>query len=248
MALIIPMAATEMSSALIPTLSAYSFNLRTRSLNSVLFWGVQIPATFLFSIILDNSKFRRRTRGVIALTVSLVIVVASWALTIAVQVKHGLKRSAPSPAWDWTDGAPFVEFVFIILLTGIAYAIDQMMVMWVIASFSNEPRLLARYGGFFKGMLSAGLCVAFGLEAGRVSYLYVVPQHPRPPTGCTILTHRCSAQTITQATLMVVSFPIMFFLVSRCVMDTNYLHEATVIPPVHVSGGKDVPEGETQEI
>ena len=178
MALIIPMAATEMSSALIPTLSAYSFNLRTRSLNSVLFWAVQIPATFLFSIILDNSKFRRRTRGVIALTVSLIIVLASWALTIAVQVKHGLKRGAPSPAWDWTDGEPFVEFVFVILLTGTAYAIDQMMVMWVIASFSNEPRLLARYGGFFKGMLSAGLCVAFGLEAGGVSYLYVAPSIP----------------------------------------------------------------------
>ncbi|OAA71716.1 hypothetical protein LEL_08951 [Akanthomyces lecanii RCEF 1005] len=225
-ALIIPMAATEMSSALIPTLSAYSFNLRTRSLNSVLFWAVQIPATFLFSIILDNSKFRRRTRGVIALTVSLIIVLASWALTIAVQVKHGLKRGAPSPAWDWMDGEPFVEFVFVILLTGTAYAIDQMMVMWVIASFSNEPRLLARYGGFFKGMLSAGLCVAFGLEAGGVSYL---------------------TQTITQATLMVVSFPIMFILVSKCVMDTNYLHEATVIPPAHISGGKEVREGETQD-
>jgi hypothetical protein len=159
------MAATEMSSALIPTLSAYSFNLRTRSLNSVLFWGIQIPATFLFSLILDNTKFRRRARGIIALMVSLVIVGASWGLTIAVQVKHGLVRDAKSPAWDWTD------FLFVILLTGIAYAIDQMMVMWVISAFSNEPKLLARYGGFFKGMLSAGLCIAFGLEAGGVSYL-----------------------------------------------------------------------------
>lgn len=167
------MAATEMSSALIPTLSAYSFNLRTRSLNSVLFWGIQIPSTFIFGLILDNKRLRRRLRGVMALTISLVIVAASWGLTIGVQLKYGLKRGSPSPAWDWTSGTPFTEFTFVILLTGIAYAIDQMMVMWVISAFSNEPRLLARYGGFFKGMLSAGLCVAFGLEAGGVSYLFV---------------------------------------------------------------------------
>jgi hypothetical protein len=179
--LIIPMAATEMSSALIPTLSAYSFNLRTRSLNSVLFWGIQIPSTFLFGLVLDNKRFRRRIRGVMALTISLLIVLASWALTIGVQVKYNLKRDVASPAWDWTDG-PFVEFCFVILFTGIAYAIDQMMVMWVISAFSNEPKLLARYGGFFKGMLSAGLCVAFGLEAGGVSYLLVTS-----PYGRTIL-------------------------------------------------------------
>lgn len=169
------MAATEMSSALIPTLSAYSFNLRTRSLNSVLFWGIQIPTTFLFGLILDNKRFRRRIRGIMALTVSLIIVIASWGITIGVQVKYGLKRGSASPEWDWTDGTPFTEFLFVILLTGIAYAIDQMMVMWVISSFSNEPKLLARYGGFFKGMLSAGLCIAFGLEAGGVSYLFVLP-------------------------------------------------------------------------
>ncbi|KFY04164.1 hypothetical protein V491_09445 [Pseudogymnoascus sp. VKM F-3775] len=210
--LIIPMAATEMSSALIPTISAYSFNLRTRALNGVLFWAIQIPSTFLFGLVLDNKRFSRRVRGMMALTISLAIVMTSWGLTIGVQIKHGLKRDAPSPAWDWTDG-PFSEFLFVILLTGIAYAIDQMMVMWVISAFSNEPKLLARYGGFFKGMLSAGLCIAFGLEAGGVSYL---------------------AQTITQTLLMVISFPIMYFLVFKFVSDTNYFSESNVIPPDHV--------------
>lgn len=168
--LIIPMFATEMSSSLIPTISAYTFNLRTRSLNSVIFWAVQIPSTLAFGWVLDNDKFQRRMRGTMALTLSGIIVALSWALAIAVQVKHSLKRDLPSPQWDWTD-PEFIEFLFVIIFTGIAYAIDQMMVMWVISAFSNEPRLLARYGGFFKGMLSAGLCVAFGMEAGGASYL-----------------------------------------------------------------------------
>ncbi|QKX56317.1 uncharacterized protein TRUGW13939_03418 [Talaromyces rugulosus] len=215
-ALIVPMIATEMSSALIPTLSAYSFNLRTRSLNNVLFWAIQIPATFLYGLVLDNSRFRRRIRGLTALSIALVMVIISWSLSIIIQVKHHLKRDLPSPAWDWTDSA-FVEFSIMVIFTGISYAIDQMVVMWVISSFSNEPRLLARYGGFFKGMLSAGLCIAFGMESGKVSYLN---------------------QTITQSVLMIISFPIMYYIVMKCVLDTNYFTEDNVIPPQHVGSEK----------
>lgn len=161
-----------MSSALIPTLSAYSFNLRTRSLNSVLFWAIQIPSTFLFGCVLDNNRFSRRIRGFTALTLALAFVIVSWSLVLHILGKHDLRRDVSSPAWDWTDPA-YAEFCAMVLLTGIAYAIDQMMVMWVISAFSNEPRLLARYSGFFKGMLSAGLCIAFSLESAKVSYLFV---------------------------------------------------------------------------
>ncbi|GFF45122.1 uncharacterized membrane protein C6F6.04c [Aspergillus udagawae] len=100
-----------------------------------------------------------------------------------------------------------------ILLAGISLAIDQMAVMWILGAFSNEPRLLARYGGFFKAMLSAGLCLAFGLEAGSVSYV---------------------AQTAVQGGGMSLSFPVLFYLVFRCVSDTNYFAEEGVIPPQSV--------------
>ena len=108
-----------------------------------------------------------------ALVVSFVILMASWARATGLQVKYGLKHDAASPRWDWTY-RPFIKFCFVILLTGIAYAVDQMMVMWAISAFSNQPKLLARYCGFFKGVLSAGLCIAFVLEAGGVSYMSVV--------------------------------------------------------------------------
>ena len=41
-------------------------------------------------------------------------------------------------------------------------------------------------------------------------------------------------QTITQTVLVLISFPIMYFLVFKCVSDTNYFSENAVIPPVHV--------------
>ncbi|KAF7556673.1 hypothetical protein G7Z17_g1267 [Cylindrodendrum hubeiense] len=210
--LIVPMAATEMSSALIPTLTAHAFNLRTRSLSALINWTIQIPATLLFGLVLDNKRYARRIRGTMGLTISFVIVLIGWGLALSFQIKYGIKRDVESPAWDWTS-TPYVAYFFVIFFTGIAYAIDQMMVMWVMSSLSNEPKLLARYGGFFKGMLSAGLAIAFGQEAGGVSYL---------------------GQTLTQTIMQVVSFPVMFYLVLKYVSDTNYFAEEGVIPPQEI--------------
>jgi hypothetical protein len=106
------------------------------------------------------------------MAVAFIIVIVNWGLVLALQLQYNLKRDLPSPQWDWTDPV-YGKFIVMILLAGISLAIDQMAVMWILGAFSNEPRLLARYGGFFKAMLSAGLCVGFGLEAGSVSYVLV---------------------------------------------------------------------------
>lgn len=135
------MIAIEMSSALAPTLSAYAFSLRTRSLNGVLFWAVQILSTFLYGLVLDNGRFSRRVRDIVALTVAAVVVPVSWALALRTQVKHQLRRDLPALNLGWTD-SQYEEFSNMVLFTGVAYAIDQMIAMWVITAFSNGPRLL----------------------------------------------------------------------------------------------------------
>lgn len=57
------------------------------------------------------------------------------------------------------------------LIFGIIYATNQMVVMWTLSALSNDPFLLARYAGIYKAALSAGLCVTFGLVAAGVGYL-----------------------------------------------------------------------------
>jgi len=69
------------------------------------------------------------------------------------------------------DGRRSRERFLVIFFTGSAYAIDQTMVMWVMTAMSNEPRLLVRYGGFFKGVLNAVLAITPDQEASGVSYL-----------------------------------------------------------------------------
>jgi hypothetical protein len=37
---------------------------------------------------------------------------------------------------------------------------------------------------------------------------------------------------------MIISFPIMYYIVMKCVLDTNYFTEDNVIPPQHVGSEK----------
>jgi hypothetical protein len=50
-------------------MNAAYFSLRARALNSALYWLMQTVGTFGVAAILDMKKFRRRTRGLIGLTV-----------------------------------------------------------------------------------------------------------------------------------------------------------------------------------
>lgn len=76
--LILPMFATDLTLGLIPTLNAHSCNLRTRSLNNLLYWGIQIPTTLIYGMVLDNDKYVRRTRGLIGLAINVLVSVVGW--------------------------------------------------------------------------------------------------------------------------------------------------------------------------
>ena len=84
--------------------------------------------------------------------------------------KNNLDRNLPPPNYDWTD-PEFAGIMITYLIFGCLYAIHHMLIQWVISSWTNDPVMLARYAGLFKGILSAGLCVGFDLEAAGVSYM-----------------------------------------------------------------------------
>ncbi|KAK1765282.1 hypothetical protein QBC33DRAFT_561104 [Phialemonium atrogriseum] len=95
--------------------------------------------------ILDNEKFRfrRQTRRLIAfIAVAFIVILAAQAII---------------------DG-PISAFHSMTLLFDITYTTNQIAVIWILSSFTYEPRLLARYGGFSIAMLISGLCLVFKSE------------------------------------------------------------------------------------
>lgn len=150
---------------------AYYFNLRTRSLNNVLFQFVMIPAPLVFAWILDTSKVKsRRVRGLVGVTVLGAITLGTSGGLAAWISYNDVNQNIPARGVDWTDSTFAAAFILYILF-GIIYAIYQIAVQWTLAALSNDPVRCARHAGFFKGSTSLGMCVSFILDSQKVSYM-----------------------------------------------------------------------------
>ena len=155
----------ELALGILPSVSGRYFNLRTRAMNNVIFYLVQLPASVGVAYLADRLPLGRRARGYVTISVLGVFVFAGWiALLVWVAVSP-----APKGDVDWTDasfGGPFVLY----LLFGIIYGSHQQVGMWVMGTFTNEPTVLAIFGGLWKGVAAGGVAVQFGMAAAEVSY------------------------------------------------------------------------------
>lgn len=191
-------------------MNAFYFSLRTRSLNSLIYWLTQVLGTFFLSLILDSSKFDRRKRGIIGTTIVSIFVMTTWAGGAAFQ--KGFTRQSTPPNVDWTDsnfGGPFVLY----FMYGMSDAMYQSLCYWIMGALTNENYLLARYAGLYKGVQSAGAAISFGIDASGVPFIN---------------------ELAANFAMMGFSIPLMFYVVST-IRETNYGLEADVIVPGDVT-------------
>lgn len=193
--------------------TGYLFNLRTRSLNNLIFNFVMIPASLGFAFIMDTSKITsRRQRGLVSITIVGVVTLSLLCGTLGYLYTHGIDRNLPSPDLDWTDSAAH-PVLFLYVLFGITDACFQIVVQWTLSSMTNDPVLCARYFGAFKGTVSLGMCIAFTMDSQNVSY---------------------KAQVITQIVLYSLGLISLYTVLVKYIKETNYFSEENVIVPVSV--------------
>ena len=190
-------------------INAFYYSLRTRALNSMVYWLTQIIGTFGLSLILDNSKIGRKKRGLYGFVVTCIFVIATW-IGGAVFQQLFTRQSVP-PNVDWKDsnfGGPFVLY----FMYGVSDAMWQSWCYWIMGSLSNESYKLARYTGFYKGVQSAGSAVSFGIDSLQVPFI---------------------RELGANFGMMLFSMPLML-VVALKVSETNYTKEEEVIPPAHI--------------
>ncbi|CAB11728.1 Membrane transporter [Schizosaccharomyces pombe] len=151
-------------------LNSYYFSLRTRSLNNVLFWVIQFFVPYLFTLILDAKALKRRTRGIIGLTIQAVVIMATLSGELGWIVSKHIDLHDTSPDLDWTQRG-YGGALVLYLLMGIQYGSSIVSVQWCISLLSSDPDKYARYAGLYKGTQAAGMCVSFGIDAAGVSFL-----------------------------------------------------------------------------
>lgn len=187
-------------------INAFYYSLRTRSLDSMTYWLTQVIGTFGLSFILDNQRFKRRSRGLVGLAITCVFVLATWIGGAIFQTRF--TRNTVPPGVDWSDsefGGPFVLY----FMYGVSDAMWQCWCYWIMGTLSNESYKLARYAGFYKGVQSAGSAVSFGVDSLRVPFMN---------------------ELAANFAMMAFSMPFMFFVAWK-VNETNYTKESDVIPP-----------------
>lgn len=159
----------ELALGILPSVSGRYFNLRTRAMNNVIFYLVQLPASVACAYLTDKLPLARRARGYVTIIILGVFVFAGW-ITLLVWVSvSSTWASPPKGGVDWTDAdfrGPFALYLFF----GIIYGSHQQVGMWVMGTFTNEPTVLAIYGGLWKGVAAGGVAVQFGMAAAEVSY------------------------------------------------------------------------------
>ncbi|RFU33869.1 hypothetical protein B7463_g2471, partial [Scytalidium lignicola] len=207
------MFAGEMVLAPTSSINGYYFNLRTRSLNNLLFNVIMIPSPLLLGYLMDHPKIEsRRTRGLLGVTAIGVITMASLSGLLGWIITKGVDRNLPPPGADWTESAA-QGYIFLYLFFGIIDACFQIVVQWTLSALTNEPELCARYAGAFKGTVSFGMCIAFTLDSKAVSY---------------------KVQTIIQLVVYALALASLYYVISVYVTETNYFTEENVIVPASV--------------
>jgi hypothetical protein len=155
--------------------NAALFNVRTRSLNSLLFWGAQIIGALTWGLFLDYKFASRKTRARIFHGTVFVLTMAIWGGGYAVQ-KTYTRASVANPDFspmDYTDSG-YVGKMFLYMFYGAFDAILQTYAYWLMGALSNSSRKLALYAGFYNGIQSAGAAVMWRLDALKIPYLNII--------------------------------------------------------------------------
>lgn len=150
------------------------FNLRTRSLNSLLYWLAQMIGAIILGYILDLKRFSRPTRAKIGWTILFVLGLAIWGGGLKFQLEFTRDEVETVPPkitpMDYTEGR-YIGPMFLYIFYGGYDAIFQTYVLWTLGALSNNPKKVALYAGFYKGIQSAGAAIAWRLDAIAIPYM-----------------------------------------------------------------------------
>ncbi|KAJ6567184.1 MFS general substrate transporter [Mycena vulgaris] len=128
------------------------FNIRTRALNSMLYWSAQIVAGW-------------------GLVFIMVFVVHIWAYEYQKDyTRASLALIDPVDRIDFSE-KEYVGKVFLYIFFGILDAMWQTSVYWMMGAMSNDPNKLAYFTGFYKSIQSAGAAGSWRADAVLTPYM-----------------------------------------------------------------------------
>ncbi|KAH9816812.1 major facilitator superfamily domain-containing protein [Melampsora americana] len=148
------------------------FNLRTRSLDALLYWISQLIGSSFLGFCLDLSSKSNvlkspRRRGLLGWFLLTSVLFGTWGGGWVVQ--KGFDRQSVILKMDWSD-EQYTGRVILYIFYGIMDSMWQTYAYWIMAAFSDDPRTITSLVGFYKGIQAAGAAVIYRIDANEVSY------------------------------------------------------------------------------
>lgn len=146
------------------------FNVRTRSLNSLLYWLSQMVGAIMFGTIMDYLKWRRATRAKVGFFIVFIAGMAIWGGGLKFQMGVTRENVLDLGVIDFHDSS-YIGPMFLYMFYGVFDAIYQGYIFWILGTFSNNPKKVALYASFYKSLQSAFAAILWRLDAIGVSYM-----------------------------------------------------------------------------
>lgn len=119
------------------------FNLRTRGLNNVFYWGAQMIGSVGIGYMLDFCFKSRRTRGLVGVGIVGVLGTAIWAGALANQLNYSFHK-LPKQLDFKKSGNDFAGPFVLYFCFGLLDAMFQSLVYWVIGALADNSETLSR--------------------------------------------------------------------------------------------------------
>ena len=109
------------------------FNIRTRSLNSVLYYLAQIIGAWIFGFALDSERFTRSTRAKAVLIILLVLTFVIWGGGYDLQKQYNREETSAEDyvKLDWSDSG-YVSKMFLFMFYGAYDSVWQTTSYWYV--------------------------------------------------------------------------------------------------------------------
>ncbi|CAG8126104.1 unnamed protein product [Penicillium olsonii] len=148
------------------SVNGMNFDLRTRSLNSALYWIAQMLGGLVMGMLLDTPQLTRPMRARVAWVFLVVTGMAIWGGGYSFQkwsdsrLRQGLKQDI-----DYTDDHISVGPMFLYIFYGAYDAFWQSFCYWLMGAQSNSPAVAAVLVGAYKTFQSVGSAMAWRVNA-----------------------------------------------------------------------------------
>lgn len=149
------------------------FNIRTRALNSLVYWISQIFGSVAIGLLLDNKVLGRRARAFLGWGVlfAMVFVVHIWGYFYQKDYTRASVAQQTS-RMDFSDHG-YPGRVWLYIFCGLLDAMWQTYSYWMMGAMSNDPAKLAIFTGFYKSIQSAGAAGVWRADAMRIPFMNI---------------------------------------------------------------------------